>query len=107
MGTIIDKTVICTGWYGDEETFSASTYALVYAEAVELFGDQVTPIMKHLVNGEASFFICSSGSKLGWEPAKKQDDYIDDLLEFNYSLKHSVTILVIGHGETTPQIIHS
>lgn len=112
MGTIIHKTVIVTGpvknyremGFTGEVGFTGDLVRLrKFSKAA--YPNLTSPIIQHGTNGEATFMIASSGSKLGWDLSNHHDDFINDVISHAKSL--SVEVQVVEHGECTPKLVDS
>lgn len=75
MGYIVNNHIIVTGYKDEIEE--------VHKQAVEIFGQLATPLVKHITNGEYSFYIAPDGSKEGWDIS---DDFNIKRNEFKNSI---------------------
>lgn len=74
MGHITHKAIVVTATDDDITT--------LHARAVELCGDLVSPVVSSRVNGDASFFVATDGSKRGWKDAERGDAERGMLVEY-------------------------
>ena len=102
MGTIIHKTLIVTGprsWVGD----TPSTLEIFHAKTLRAHRKKTSALIKHEINGEATFMVVSSGSKLGWSESTEHDLLLDDLVAEAEELH--IDAIIVEHGETEPMVV--
>jgi len=75
MGYIRHHAIIVTSW-SDKHIEHA------YSQAVEIFGEAVSPIVNSKHNDYGSFFIAPDGSKEGWEESDEGDDLRERFVEW-------------------------
>ena len=100
MGTIIHKTLIVTGWVG--ESIKKSNLNRLNQKAKQLCPKLVSKIIRHSTNGEATFVVVSSGSKLGWDRAKAHNDALDELVSL--AEDYYLSACIVNTGECLPNI---
>ncbi|MGK0606764.1 hypothetical protein [Enterococcus gilvus] len=82
MGYIKHNGMIVTVSAAGNEELS-----LVYEKAKNLFGSLVSEIIVSPVNGYKTFFIASSGSKVGWEEYDQHENRRQELADYIDSLR--------------------
>ena len=74
-------TIVVCSW--NEQLLSS-----IHFEAVTIFNEQASNIVKSKMNGYYSFFVAPDGSKEGWEDSdegnKKRDEFIKYLKTHKY-----------------------
>lgn len=81
MGYMVHHAIIVTSGSGVIDA--------VHAEAVRVFGEQVTPILPSTINEYRSFLIGPDGSKAGWGESDAGDARRERFIEYLDSLCHS------------------
>lgn len=96
MGTMVHKAICVTGWHPEE-------MKELHDIAKLAFGQLVTPIVDATHNSYQSFFIASSGSKLGWAGAQGHEA---KCAIFTEQVRHrgSITAVLVTYGEHGPRI---
>lgn len=62
--------------------------ATIHSDAITIFGDQVSSIVKSKMNTYCSFFIAPDGSKEGWEDSNEGDKKRNEFIEYLETQKH-------------------
>ena len=72
MGYLLHKAMIVNGWDGDAVAKAHEAVVAIYSEGGQL--RLVSPVIPHVCNGGASFFIAPDGSKEGWSESNLGDE---------------------------------
>ena len=80
MGYINHHAIVCTAW--DKKSILS-----LHEKAKEIFGQQVSELIRSPINGYVSFFVAPDGSKEGWEESdignKRREDFLKWCTEDN------------------------
>lgn len=68
MGYLRHRALLVNGWDAKRVGTARDEVAALYegASTADAFGSLVSPLLRHVVNGGASFVIAPDGSKEGW-----------------------------------------
>lgn len=76
MGYLRHKALIVNGWDAKAVELAHDAVAAIYEKGG--MRQLVSPVVSHVTNGGASFFVAPDGSKEGWDTSDRGDELLDE-----------------------------